>query len=920
MAEKATAAGATPQTPPPFDPSKPFTAYTGDTKSAPAFDPSKPSAPYDPANLPKQHVEGTPTYPTRSAVQQPKEATISEEVARRMGMDTDVDYVHGIDFLKQATLKRADNPEEAKAVMEYFFGKGNYGQDKGGRWWGVVNGKKVAAFNPFGSELAAGAVGTAPVTAGAIGGGLIGTEFGPGGSVVGAGGGAAFGKAVDEAFKAAQGLFKKSAGEEAGTLARTAVENAAFEAGGQLVGHALSSIGSVVKKGLGKATPEGVGMTEKMLAGEGGPMERRWLTSYPKGAARPPLVSAAPGAKILHYDQQLRNLIKGNPQEARNVLYIQGQIKQMLQNEGIPEQEISTMMEEVSDTSAAISSRAAGESAVNAVVQHHESLAKAADQSLAVAKQELGRTDKLMRALGSTAPGDLATTVSGELQASRRAFGQRMNAVYDNIDRVVGGASVIPTFLLKRSIAPIVKSLPPERLPTIFKEISELPPNVSIKQMQRYRTRLRELADGGLTPDIDNHLMADAARAADASFDKTMFANAPDTRPMLQILKNVFGELPSEKAVRLLRDADNMYREGIAKYKDATINKIVQQAKSGIPVNPEVVANQIVDLGSVERTKTILSLLTPESRRAVAAADMKNIIGDAARKTDPSGAGKIIEGDALLKTLDERGALLDAVYGPVYGQKFVGTIKEQAKRLAAIDGKIEVSALTPGRETLAIEDAIQSTQAIDDFVAKNPVAALRRGSPKDVDRAVRFIVQPGNEAKLEAAINFYGPQSDVVSNIRRYVLKDVLSKAMVELPTTARTIGGTGMDEALKKFTPRQQELLFPDGLLEDMKTVAKEARFLFPWDEKDIGASMAAANVKGYAPFKISATLAWIKRAFFGWLADREVTIRLLSTGLRSDGPAKMYAQQALKVLGRSFLNSMVSGPGSGQAVSNGP
>src|SRR5215813_5899576 len=148
MAEKATAAGATPQTPPPFDPSKPFTAYTGDTKKAPPFDPN---ADYSPADLPTLHKEGTPTYPTRSTApgMQPVEEKVTGEIAKKLGMDPGVDYNVGGSMLQQMTLQTADNPEEARAIMEYFFGKGNYGQDKGGRWWGVVNGKKTAVFQPY---------------------------------------------------------------------------------------------------------------------------------------------------------------------------------------------------------------------------------------------------------------------------------------------------------------------------------------------------------------------------------------------------------------------------------------------------------------------------------------------------------------------------------------------------------------------------------------------------------------------------------------------------------------------------------------------------------------------------------------------------------------------------------------------------
>lgn len=902
---------------------KPWEKYQTDKieatpQATPAASTDKPWAKYDPKNLPSELGRGgIADSMARSGTQTPARQTISEEVAKLRGMDPDVDYNTGGSFMNQSVLAKADNPEEAAAVMQYLYGKGNYGQDKGGRWWAKVGGKKIAIQPGFGAEI----VGTAPVTAGAVGGGMAASEFGPLGMAAGAGGGAAFGKAVDEAYKAAIGAFKKTAGGEAKELAKTALWNAAFEAGGQSLGALWHGLGSAGQRFFG-ATPEGKAITEKVLAGTGKPGPRNAFgVQYNEGAARPPIASVAPGAKVLQYDQMLRNLLKGNPQEAKNVAYIQNEIRQMLRQEGMSEGEISTMMTEVSDTGSAISSGKAGEVAVQHASAYRTVLEEHATAAMKDAQAEIGKTDKLMRTLADTAPGDLGVTVATDIVRSRQLFGARMNAVYDHIDQMTGGAPVIPTFLLKRSIKPALDGLPPEKVPLIFQEIMKLDKAVSIKQMQRYRTRLRELADGGLTPDIDNHLFADAATAADASFDRTFLANPPDARAMLTQLKGMGIDITSnaDKAVKLLRDADGMYRDGIAKYKDAAMNMLVKQARAGMPPDPGMIADTIAKVGQSKRAETIMGVLTPETRRAVAAADMKNIISDAAKATGSQG-GKEIAGDSLLNVLNERGALLDTVYGPVYGKEFVGKLKEYAKQLAAIDGKVDVAALQPGKEADAIAGALFHQNAVDEFVKGNVIGVLSKGGPQQVDRAMRYLIQPGNEAKLAQAVNTFGPQSQTVKELRRYALKSLIAKAMVDMPSRVRTIGGSGIDDALSKFTPKQQELLFPDGLAEDLRNVAKEARFLFPWDTAeggvDFGGSLAAAQIKAHVPFSVKADLSYIKRAFFGWLADRETTIRLLSTGLQKDGPAKLYAKQSLKVLFRGFLNSQIGGPGRGQPV----
>jgi len=884
MADQATA--------PAFDPSKPFkTVGQTDVKDAPAFDESKPWLKYDPKNLPK---EGGVVGKVGQGFREPQ--PITDKIAEARGMDKDVDYNTGGSFLNQSVLAKADNPEEAKAVMEYLYGKGNYGQDKGGRWWAKVGGKKIAIQPGFMAE----AVGTAPTTVGAVGGSMAASEGGPLAMAAAGGAGAAFGKAVDETYKAAIGAFKKTAGGEAKELAKTAVTNAAFEAGGQTIAHLFHGTGTWIRNLFG-ATPEGNVLTEKTLA----------------GGARPPMTSVAPKGKVLQYDQQLRNLLRGNPQEAKNVAYIQGEIRQMLRQEKIPESEINTMMTEVADTGSAISSGKAGEAAAQHASAYRTVLEQHASAALKDAEAEIGKTDNLMRSLAKTAPTDLGTTVAHDIVQSRQLFGARMNAVYDQIDRMTGGAPVIPTYLLKRSIADAVKNMPPEKLPGIFQEIGKLPENVSIKQMQRYRTRLRELADGGLTPDIDNHLFSEAAQAADVSFDKTFMANPPGSRAILTQLKNMGIDITSDadRAVKLLRKTDQMYRDGIAKYNDAAMEALVKSARSGMPPDAAFVADTIAKVGQTARAKTIMSVLTPETRRAVAAADMKNILSDAAKETGATG-GKEITGEALTNVLARRGDLLDAVYGPVYGKAFVERLKEYAKQLSAIDGKVDVAALQPGKEADAIAGALFHQNAVDNFVKNNVVAALSKGNPQQVDRAMRYLIQPGNEARLEQAINTFGPQSQTVKELRRYWLKSLIAKSMVEMPSRVRTIGGSGIDDALSKYTPKQQELLAPDGLVDDLRTIAKEARFLFPWGESDMGASLAAAQIKGHVPFKISADLNYLKRAFFGWIADRPTTIRMLSTGLQADGPAKMYAKQSLKLLFRGFLNSQIGGPGSGQPM----
>lgn len=331
------------------------------------------------------------------------------------GFEPDIDYHSGVDFLAQAVFQKADNPQEAQAILGHLFGPQNIGQDQAGRWWVKKDGRKIAVFaepyapanaatkttegvhtnlrnamefttipypfniitagldqavNAMGFEpmlrrYAAGTLATAPETVGAIGGAAAASETGPIGMAVGAGAGGTFGKLVDELYKASTGNLKKTPAQGARALESTFALNALLEGGGQTLQGARSAIREFLPRFFG-ATPETSAMSRQLLA----------------SGARPPLVSAAPKGKVFQYDQALRNMLKGNPQEGRNVAYIESQIRDMLKRQGLTDDEIEHTMSEVSDTSSAVSKTDVGAQLVSAVKAHKEALEKGANDAL----------------------------------------------------------------------------------------------------------------------------------------------------------------------------------------------------------------------------------------------------------------------------------------------------------------------------------------------------------------------------------------------------------------------------------------------------------------------------------------------------------------------------------------------------------
>lgn len=826
----------------------------------------------------------------------------------------DIDYQTGAPFSSKFAVERADNPEEARLALEKIHGKGsaespNVGQDKKGNWWVMQDGKKVAVFGGGGgaatslSKLGTGMVATAAPTLGAVAGAGAGLALGgPPGTIVGAGGGYMLGKGTDEFAKFMQGIYAKNPSEEAKTLAVGGLENAAFQG---LPG-AARSIGGFknwLRENLFGVEPGGALMAKKMLA----------------SGARPPVASIAPGARVFQYDQMLRNLVSGNPMQERNIAYIEEQMKNVLKSSGMTDQEVLGFMKEISSKPAVISGQTeVGNLAVTGVQSYVVGLAKEADSALSVAKQQVDKEGAIFKKLASTS-GPLATDVAEAISQSRSDFGRAMQAAYGHLDKMTGSAPIIGTGLLKKHVAEQLQYIDPSAVPAIFNRIMKLPNQIPLMQAHALRSELRTASmSNNLTPDVANFRFGDLANAMDVEFKR-----APTSIESGFNLATTIGPESSttvKSVIDTMRKVDTMYGSGIAQYNDAVVNKLVTSMKAGIEPDATITAELIAKTGYTERMKTVVSMLKPETRRAVAAADMKNMLADASKRT--AELGYETKGRALMDIVRERKEAINGLYGSIYGKQFVSRLETYSKDLAAVGGKVDIADLErvtkelgPGVVPDYLATRLDKLLKIDATVKDNFLSALYSKDPAVVDRAYDLMVKPGEEARLESAIKFFGENSPTVKAIRSYALKDAMSSAIVEMPSSATTIAGTALDSYLGKFSKRQQQLLFPNGLSDDMKILARESRFLFPWmtksGEQDFGASLQAASIKAHVPFSLHADYRYVRAKFFGWIADRPPLIRAFAGVYKMpDGPAKRAAKQALFRTAQSIMNTHEEAP----------
>lgn len=802
---------------------------------------------------------------------------VSDWVRQQMGESADVDYDSGShSFFAKWLVARSDNPAEVHKVLEHLYGPGNYGQDKGGRWWVREDGKKVEVYGggqgleTEAKKMGFGAFAYTPVLGGAAVGGALGVEaageFPPAAvftGPLGAGAGAAMGKLVDELAKGLGNFYAKTPYRELQTLKSTFIWNAVWEG----LPPSLKAVGGKAKDALRSffgITDAGERMTRQIVLGGG----------------KPPLKTSVPGLYGLQWHQEYRTKIMGDPKVPVNTTYIRGQMEQTIRDAGYSAEETDGMMTELMQKDSAHSTTETGMQITQIVGSHMESLKTEADAAISTAKAAVERDIKDIKDLGDQDPGDLGRDIAQTITDERSNFGKAMKRAYTHVTEMIGNHPIVPTSGLKGEVEQILDTLPENAQPPILKKIMDLPDTITFADAHSYRSELRRMASSGnLTPGLQEFNLRQAATAVDDAMTET-------------------GERLTkgghENVAAALKQVDEAYRAGIAKFYDAQFNQWVRRARTGIFPDATTVARQIMRPGEEQRLQTLLGMMPLELRERIASADMRNILD-----VSQDSAGK------FLQEVNRRKGMLDSLYG----HNRAAALRRAAKELAALEGKLpENLSLDPGVAASALERQAALTKQLDKFVEENPIAAL--GVPKAADRAVAMITRPGRENVTEQAMNFLGPQSEEWKAIQKHALIDLLSRAIEQSASLEPTVVGDTMKAVLQRYTRKQLDMLFPNGLEGDLVVLADRANYLFPKGEgPDMAAAFAASGVKMGLPLTIPF---YIHAKIWGWMADHAIWFHNLASIAKSGDVSEFKAFR--RMLYRIATRSSMQGPGTGR------
>ena len=797
---------------------------------------------------------------------------IRGEMRLLQGYDPEVDYDTGTGWNDAVAMHRSDNPAEKRSYLARKYGPENVFTDRGGRF--VVRGQDGKMLSPEGTGFmnnlmqgSAGIYADAPMIAGATGGAMVGAPAGPLGAIAGATAGSALGKTAIEGSKALSGDFQKTIPETALSIGMGGLMGGAGEGAGRLITGIPGALGGAFRKYVTGTTPEAMDLA----------------ASVQRAGGVAPLRSVAPGLSSPIQKQDVAARLGADFLENPNRAAVQGRLGEIVGAE-FPAAERPGAMREIMDPTARVSSREAG-TAVQREVQLHgaqldaevDNLARDADRMLTQQLRGLG-------AIPRRAPaGDLGSDVAAGIAEARNDFSRSMQSIYSRVDQATGGAEIVPTGAIKREARRILDALPKDaqgnpifgdqRVLRSLGQLRDIGPKMTLSDAQSIRATLGEMGQfTDLTPGVAKKQFGDLRQSVNTAIG--MAARDPAAAP----------------AVNMLRRADQLYGEGIRKFEDTTVNQIVNQARTGMMPDPGAIADKVLQPKFTARAREIRGMVGPDVWRRVASADWENVVA-AAR--DPQTGEMSARKLATLVQQKDRDGLLELTYGP----RLAGEMRLYSRRLDARGGKVPAGQLTPDNFAQTMQRLETANLTRDSFLSKNYLSELSKPGAS-ADDAIGYVLRPGQETRLIEAQRFFGDQSPQMAAIRQQALKELLNSSIARTETGAGTmVVGDGIDQALRRWTPRQQEIMFPGGLADDMRRLAQEIRFMFPRRGDQLGGALIAGAVKNLPlPARIPA-LAYYQG--MGWIFSQPRVVKAIVAGLEP-GPAKAATRETIRMIFR--------------------
>lgn len=872
---------------PEFDPTQPFEKV--ESAPPPEFDPSQ--------SFELGAAQNDPTMARR--MQRLFRGTSNERRDALYERETDkYDYSTGGPFGLQYDLSIASNPEEAKlALQNYAPGKAT-GQDKKGRWWVELEPGKKTIVDP---EMLAKFMGGAPSAIlsglGTVGGAAVG---GPLGAIGGGGAGGAAGQGVTDLIKAVRGNYATEPAEEAKRLGWEGATNAAFSA--------IAPAGNVAKEGARSGYRRLVGAPKHQEAidravrinQDSKQLVEQGLIDSP---VIPPATSFSPESTALTRSEVQRNIISYggvSPKEGDRLAYSTERVKRFMQQQGMSQSEIDDFTKNILSGQAAPSTREAGEGLVSAAQHRVATAENLIDDELRSATRFLREEETRLRdwAAPSVRHEHLGEDLDDMFVKWRTDYSRRFTKGYEGAQKLVGDDPVVNLEGVAQTAKGIVEQLEPLMTPPYLKnlagtletrdallqqasvadkagnwrEAGEMRQRAhdtvwkTLPEAQELRTKLNEMErrlaqPGNLTRGYSWHQFDEIHKAFDNEFENI----ANGTKP-----------IPAE-AIKEIQRLNKAYGQGIKFYNNSFLRQVVRDAKDGSYASPEALARALLNPKEIEAARTVWNRLGRSQagqglQEKISRAYMRNRLEESSEMDVATGEW-VVRGEKFLDDMRKMSTVDRMVFPPDY----LAQTQLWAKELAALDGKIDVRGLDPSQIAGHLRNRVNGLMQLDNFVKNDPIGALSSNNPTVVDRAVRDITKPKNEKYTENALLRVGRNTPEWERVTQYALANLFEGVVEKTEAGQYTVNASKIVDRMKNYTPKQQEMIFPNGLNRDIITLVDDLHALFPRGP-GLDMSQAAASVTTKSPLN---PRTWYPRArhfIMGNFSESEAFLNLMA------------------------------------------
>ena len=245
--------------------------------------------------------------------------------------------------------------------------------------------------------------------------------------------------------------------------------------------------------------------------------------------------------------------------------------------------------------------------------------------------------------------------VKKDIGDARRVLSTWADVTTAKIDEyALGGRSVIPTYALKDAAQDLIKDLPksvadgqpmfmaPEALKTIYKILDELPPKVTMNQMQRVTNKLWEgVDDSTILPGLSSH----------------------DARALWKAAVSTYDDIKDPLASELIKSFRSKYAGEITRFDSAIVKRIMRDPKFAGALESEQVVGSVFKRGMQAPLKRVMNLASEDTKSRIRREAMEEVLRKATQRTDDP-LETIFTGTNFLNALDNYSRpTLDAMFG-----------------------------------------------------------------------------------------------------------------------------------------------------------------------------------------------------------------------------------------------------------------